>query len=360
MKRLLALLVAFAVAALPAAASAVIAVPVPLLHDDGSFENSTPVSLPLPPLGPAALPIPVVEFVAPTADLYALDEVKFFLLQAPADPTTVLTELTYPVTVQTWILAPAPSTDWIPAEPLAADISVSADPAGAWYALDLKDEKLTFTGSVRVGITRRDDAAAVPLPAVIVPVPDMPLNLGLDTSASGFSYLYDPAVVPPTWTLDATGNYGIQASAHLVPAMTCQGFLPPFNKTITMKKGGRTIPLKAFLFDALGAPVTRKVLTAPPLVELLYDDNPSDTLDPIDVTDFVAHPGRCNKGQAFRPERRGKWMYNLKTKKSLPPGTYTVQIESGNGTEYVIDPTCTGTFVIEAPKPPKDKDKGKK
>ena len=63
-------------------------------------------------------------------------------------------------------------------------------------------------------------------------------------------------------------NYGIRASVHCVPALTCQGFLPPLNRTVTMKKGGRTLPLKAYLFDDAGAPVTRRGLISPPLVQL--------------------------------------------------------------------------------------------
>jgi hypothetical protein len=111
-----------------------------------------------------------------------------------------------------------------------------------------------------------------------------------------------------------------------------------------MKKGGRTIPLKAYLFDDAGAPVKRRGLISPPLVQLSREDTE-------DVTDEVAPAGRSNKGQAFRNAGRGKWIYNLKTKKALAPGTYTVLMGSRDVTEYVIDPTCTGTFVIEAPKP---------
>lgn len=314
-KKHLALLMALALAVVPVSALAD-----DLFYDDGTFEISTALDLAV---------APAVEFAAPPAPgVYALDTVSF-ALEATAPGT-------YPVTVQIWDDA----LDVV--ETIAWDVEVAV-PESTLYTLDLTAAKLSFTSSVSVGIFMRDDG--------IVPIPADPLNLSVDTDApAGFSYVYDSTVVPPLdpWTLDAASNYGIRAAVRLVPAMTCQGFLPPFNRTLTLKKGGRTIPLKAFLFDDAGAPATKSLLTAPPLVQLLYAEEAG--AEPIDVTAFVAPAGRSNKGQAFRGTREGKWMFNLKTKKFLPPGTYTVLVSSGDGTGYVVDPACTGTFVIVAPK----------
>ena len=96
-----------------------------------------------------------------------------------------------------------------------------------------------------------------------------------------------------------------------------------------------------------GGSVTRGRLVSPPLVQLFYTAAVGD--EPVDVTDAVVPAGRSNKGQAFRNAGQSLWIYNLKTKKNLPEGTYTIQIDSANATEYLIDSTCTGSFVIEAP-----------
>jgi hypothetical protein len=39
--------------------------------------------------------------------------------------------------------------------------------------------------------------------------------------------------------------------------------------------------------------------------------------------------------------------FNLKTKNYSAAGTYTTTMESGDTDEYLVDPTCTGSFVID-------------
>jgi len=315
-KKYLALFMALALAVIPITALAD-----DLTYDDSSFESSLPLSLTV---------APAVQFAAPGTGVYALDGVSFHLQEAvPGEAPAGI----YPVTIQIWDDA----LDVV--ETIAWDVNFTGS---AMYTLDLTAEKLPFTDSVRIGIFARDDA--------LLPAPGT-LSLGADTTTpAGFSFAYDSTIVPPLdpWTPDAAANLGIRASVHLVPTTTCQGFLPPLNRTRTMKRGGRTIPLKAFLFDDAGAPVTQGLLTAPPLVQLLYSSE--EGAEPIDVTSFVAPAGRSNRGQAFRVTSTGKWIYNLKTKKFLPPGTYTVVMGSGDVTGYVVDPACTGTFVIKGPK----------
>lgn len=315
MKKYFALLMALALAVVPITALAD-----DLAYDDGTYEALTALN---------QTAAPAVQFVAPGPEVYALDSVSFYL-----DATV---PGTYPVVVQVWDDA----LDVV--DTLSWDVDVAGSAA---YTLDLTAAKLPFTGSVRVGIFLRDDP--------LVPVPG-DLSLGADTVSPrpfGNSFAYDSTAVPPAdpWTPDAAANFGIRASVRLVPAVACQGFLPPFNRTLTLKKGGRTIPLKALLFDA-GAPVTSGLLTALPAVQLLYSSGVG--AEPIDMTSAVAPAGRSNKGQTFRGTHGGRLIYNLKTKKFLPPGTYTVQMISGDATGYVVDPTCTGSFVIEAPKPKK-------
>lgn len=317
-KRYLALFMALALTAVPITALAD-----DLTYDDNTFESSTPLSLTV---------APAVHFTAPGSGVYALDSVSFQLQEAVPGGAPAGT---YPATVQIWDDALAV------VETVAWDVDFTGS---GIYTLDLTAAKLPFTGSIRIGIFVRDDAL-VPLPGTV--------SLGVDTTApAGFSYAYDATIAPPLdpW-VPAAGNFGIRASIHLVPAMTCQGFLPPLNRTLTMKRGGRTIPLKAFLFDDTGAPVSQSLLSAPPQVQLIYAPEAGEA--PVDVTALVAPAGRSNKERAFRSTDGGRWIFNLKTKKFLPPGTYTVLMGSGDGAGYVVEPTCAGTFVIETPTPKK-------
>ena len=344
LKKCLALLMAFALSAVPITALAD-----ELAYDDGTFETSAALSL---------TAAPAVQSDAPGTGVYALDTLSFYLLQVPVvapasvgGPTAVPAEptpQTYPVTVQIWNQGPLPGTDWVPGAPLDADLIVTKPD---WYTLDLTAKKLTFTGPVRIGIFLRDDS---PDPAPLVAIPAVPVHVGVDNISTvpfGHSSGYDSTVLPPAdpWLSAAAANFGIRTAVHLVPAFSCQGFLPPFNRTVTMKTGGRTIPLKAMLFNDAGTPVNHRLLTSPPVVQLLYASD-ENVVDPIDVTDFVVPAGCSNKGQAFRHAGGGMWIYNFKTNKDLPAGIYTILVESGDGTEYLVDPTCTGTFVIESPK----------
>lgn len=322
-RKLIGIAAAFALAVSPVAALAD-----DLAYDDGTYESSVALGL------SAA---PAVQFDAPGPGVYALESVSFYLQAA--------TDGTYPLAVQVWddSLAAVATVAW--------DVAFTGD---ALYTLDLTAAKLPFTGFVRVGLFSRDDG--------IVPIPDA-MSLGSDTVSSlpfGNSFVFDSTVAPPLdpWVADDAANYGVRAAVRLVPALACEGFQPPLNRVVTMKTGGRTLPLKARLFDDAGAPVTLGLVEARPLVQLLYAATPDAA--PVDVTDFVVPAGRSNQGQAFR-SAGAKWIYNLKTKKSLPPGTYTVLVASGDAMAYVVDPTCTGTFVIDAPKPKKPRPpKGRK
>ena len=71
--RYLALLMALALTAIPAAALAE-----DLYHDDGTFEAFAPLSL---------TAVPAVQFDAPGTGVYALDSVSFYLEAAEPEPT---------------------------------------------------------------------------------------------------------------------------------------------------------------------------------------------------------------------------------------------------------------------------------
>lgn len=61
----------------------------------------------------------------------------------------------------------------------------------------------------------------------------------------------------------------------------------------------------------------------------------------------VNHSARGDKGNQFKFSY-GKWRHNLQTKKFSAPGTYIVTMVSGDDAEYLVDPTCQGTFVIKS------------
>ena len=344
MKKCIAYLMALSLAAVPIAAQAE-----ELKYDDDSFENFTALSL---------TASPAVQFEVDGTGVYALDSISFYLLQetkedvvvapdgAPANTFAAETSALFPVTVQIWTLVPGSSEEnpeYVKSDSIDADFTVEKE---GWYSLDLTDDptdpKIVFTDSIRIVIS----------PKEAVSTPDSStssLKLGIDSTSSmpfGQSYTYDLTVDPPSASPAPALNHGIRANVHFVPTHTCQGFLPPLNRTVTMKQGGRTLPLKAKLFDADGAPLTARRLASPPLVELLYTPSTGPTED---VTDKVAPAGKSNKGQAFRNGGRGMWMYNLKTRKDLLPGSYLVLMVSEDVTKYVIEPGCTATFVIEAP-----------
>jgi hypothetical protein len=305
---------------------------------------------------------PAVEFEAPGSGYYALDSISFYLRQVPelqvvADdngapmsavfPAATKSE-TYYLTVKIW--KQAAGTD--PANPefveeAAIDAEVVVDETGAWHEILLNDEptdvKVVFTGSIRIGVFLQKGE----LPAV-------PVHLGTSSQSFGMSFTYtdDPLVESPWAVADPGVNHAIDAAFHSVPTMSCVGFQAPLNKLVTMKKGGRTLPLKVKLFDADGAPIKRRDLVAAPLVQLLLNET--------DPTDQVIPAGKCNKGQAFRSAGKGKWIYNLKTK-NLGPGIYRVLVGSGDTAEYMIEPACTASFVIEEAKTKKQKpEKGQK
>jgi len=301
---LLGSLLAGVMLALPVTASAV-----DLAYDDGAFEVLQ---------APAAATVAAVDFTLPTTDGYAIDTVSFYFDAAAAG--------VYPLSVRIWdknlaLLATQP-------------FPVVFGTVG-WYSLDLSSAGVVADGSFRVGLVT-DDTATDPL-------------LGVDTTLpAAHSFVFD--AVAATWAANDSGNYGIRASAHLVPVLTCEGFLPPLaGRTVLLKKGGRTLPLKARLTDGDGAPVTRADVAAPPVVQVLF--TPSSGTTPVDISSYVAPAGRSNRGNAFRYVGGSRWMYNLKTTKFMAAGTYTILLETGDAAEYQVDPTCSATVEIAAPKP---------
>ena len=126
--------------------------------------------------------------------------------------------------------------------------------------------------------------------------------------------------------------------------MTCVGFEPPMaNYPVTAKKN-RALPLKAEIFDAEGSPVFGIDLVAPPILQVWQEYG---TTEADDVSDDALPAGQGTEGNQFVFTDDLKWQFNLKTSNYSGPGTYTVIMESGDPSEYVIDPSCLTEFVIK-------------
>jgi hypothetical protein len=122
----------------------------------------------------------------------------------------------------------------------------------------------------------------------------------------------------------------------------CAGFEPPMDIYPVRVKKNRALPLKAELFDADGFPMTDADLTAPPIVQVWFNS----VGDGDDVTDEVSSVGQGDEGNQFVFTGGGRWQFNLSTKNYTSPGKYTVLMQSGDESEYVIEPTCMTEFVI--------------
>ena len=124
------------------------------------------------------------------------------------------------------------------------------------------------------------------------------------------------------------------------------GFKPPFHEPLTLaKKAKKAIPVKMMLADSDGNPITDADITAPPVVNVLFNSTTYGDTGAGDDVDLLPL-GQANDDNVFRFDGfSGTWFYGLGTKILSAPGTYTVKAVSGDETEYSIDATCTETFL---------------
>jgi hypothetical protein len=55
--------------------------------------------------------------------------------------------------------------------------------------------------------------------------------------------------------------------------------------------------------------------------------------------------GKSSTGNQFTFDPTTKtWQFNLDTSPLSAPGTYTVSVYSGDGSQYAVSPTCSQTF----------------
>jgi len=124
-----------------------------------------------------------------------------------------------------------------------------------------------------------------------------------------------------------------------VPAFSCQGFMPPLDRPVVVKKAGRVLPLRMNLLDSTGAIMSA---ITPPIVQVSYAGSYEYEEGALEELNFA---GQGSDGNWF--VWTGEyWAFNMVTK-GLAPGTYTITAVSGADGEYVIDPSCSVTVQIE-------------
>lgn len=130
-----------------------------------------------------------------------------------------------------------------------------------------------------------------------------------------------------------------------IPGMSCFGFLPPLQMYPVSVKKNRVLPLKMQLFDDEGVLVTDRDVATPPSFQIMF--SPNSPSAPIDVTTDAEFVGEGANDYQFVFTDEGYWQYNLKIRNFSEPGTYTVRVVSGDEWNYVIDPSCETSLLIE-------------
>lgn len=130
-----------------------------------------------------------------------------------------------------------------------------------------------------------------------------------------------------------------------IPAFSCVGFETQTSNGRGIARSIRILQLKADLMDRNGNIVIGTDIVSPPLLRVAMVSAGGSAA--IDVTDKALSAGRGTSAKQFVFTSEGVWQFSLMTKNYSTPGTYTVSIRTGNIREYVINPTCTTTFVIK-------------
>jgi hypothetical protein len=97
------------------------------------------------------------------------------------------------------------------------------------------------------------------------------------------------------------------ATVKIVPLLSCSGFEPPMDQGAVKVKKNRVLPLKAELLDGDGYPVTDADITAPPVIQVIFQPK---TGDAEDVTEDALSAGQGTEGNQFAFSD-GTWHFNL-------------------------------------------------
>lgn len=159
--------------------------------------------------------------------------------------------------------------------------------------------------------------------------------------------VYDHVGNPFSYPTDAlTDIAGIRINAEgFAPTLTCVGFNAPLHKGPVKVKKNRALPLKAQLLDEQGSVVNDTGITAPPVLTVSYTPGAADA---IDVSGDTLSVGEGTEGNQFEYNfDTNQWQFNLLTKNYAAPGTYSMNLRSGDSNEYLVDDSCQASFVIQ-------------
>jgi hypothetical protein len=152
------------------------------------------------------------------------------------------------------------------------------------------------------------------------------------------------SVDDPSGDADSTGLV-TRFTGSPVPMLSCVGFENSTNNGRGNAKNIKVLQLKADLVNPDGNIAIGTDIISPPVLHVVMVETGGSTA--IDVTNGAESAGRGTAGKQFVFTSGGEWQFNLMTRNYSTPGTYTVSILTGNIFEYIIQPTCTATFVIE-------------
>lgn len=123
-----------------------------------------------------------------------------------------------------------------------------------------------------------------------------------------------------------------------LPTFSCEGFLPPADRAISVKRPNRVLPLRMTLLDDYGMSGWD---LAPPVVNV--DFEPANG-DPASDLEELTYAGRGDEGNQFFFDGT-QWAFNLSTK-GFSPGVYTITAKPGSA-DYAISPTCEVTLTVQ-------------
>ena len=139
-----------------------------------------------------------------------------------------------------------------------------------------------------------------------------------------------------------------------VRILSCLGFDPPLDAGPVSVTAEGVLRVRARLFDEIGLLVTDG-LAAPPVLAIAFSHEQPAGL-PTDATGQLRPPGKLRRVPALRgnqflaPETgKKRWAQGLPTEQFTAPGSYRVTMVSGDKNEYVFEPTCEATYVVELP-----------
>lgn len=124
-----------------------------------------------------------------------------------------------------------------------------------------------------------------------------------------------------------------------LPTLSCEGFKPPADRDVRINRPNRVVPLRMQLVDEDGFFVGDYEL-ASPVLQVAY----SSGGDFAEFAEELNYAGRGDEGNQFLFDG-GEWAFNLGTR-GLASGTYQLSVASGDASEYVVDPSCEVTVVI--------------